>query len=161
MCNVRRVRFTPSAHMRCKNKCPLRARGGQQCQHKESCGAALSRFGCVKDARSHFHPAGLRLLLRRKRTPSQVERDWHASHGLGAEVPSFSHERPHGRTANLARSALLRLSDTRPTSWRKSWGSYPYTALAACDFPWKLLTHNIVYPACIMRNLTQPTIRSL
>src|SRR5262245_40568834 len=36
MCDVRR--FTPSGHMRCKNKCPLRARGGQQCQHKESYG---------------------------------------------------------------------------------------------------------------------------
>jgi hypothetical protein len=81
--------------LRCKIS--LRARSGHQRQHEQSCGAALPRFCCVKNARRQRRLARLRLLFRRQRAPRQVERDLHVSHSLWAEVPNFSdHERPRG-----------------------------------------------------------------
>jgi hypothetical protein len=88
--------------LRCKMS--LRAGSGHQRQHEQSCGAALPRFCCVKDARRQRRLARLRLLFRRQRAPRQVERDLHVSHSLWAEVPNFSdHERPQGThgVANL------------------------------------------------------------
>jgi hypothetical protein len=57
---------------------------------------------------------------------------------------------------NRHRSKIIRYSQTFRNLSRRFFG-YP---LPAGDFPLKLNSTNTVYTACIMRNLTQPIIRS-
>src|SRR5262249_62161697 len=62
--------------------------------------------------------------------------------------------------SNLARSAPP-ASVRYPTNEQAQiLGSYPLCGPCRMRFPLKLQAPNAVYPACIMRNLTQPTIRS-